>query len=149
MNTTHSKYAARSALALAIAALAVPLAATAANDPSSPSSPSATPTQGSTSQGSSTKQKNKTGVSKRAKTGSDQQIADRVATALSNDNSMDGAAIIVVVDDGQVALDGTTADASQSAHAMQVAQDAAGPAVIVVDDLQPAALVIAPAPATR
>jgi osmotically-inducible protein OsmY len=157
-NKTPSKLAARGAIALAVAALAAPFGAAAANDTSSQSSPSSTSPQGSMSQGStsqgstsgsSTKQRGSNKVSKRATSGSDQQIADRVASALSNDSSMDGAAIIVVVDDGNVALGGTTADASQSAHAIQVAQDAAGPAIVVMDELQPTALVIAPAPATR
>jgi hypothetical protein len=149
INTTHSKYATPAAIALAVAALTAPLA-NAANDTSSPSSPSATSTQDrSSASGSSAKRQGAGKVSKRAKSGNDQQIADRVANALDGDSSLDGAAIIVVVDDGKVSLDGTTADAGQSAHAMQVAQDAVGPAVVVLDDLQPGAIVIAPAtPAT-
>jgi osmotically-inducible protein OsmY len=168
MNTTHVKYAAPAALVVA-AAFALPLGAQGANDASSqspqplPSTQSPSSSQGAASTQSSpssqssqssgkgsasaqsARHQGKGKVSKKAKSGSDQAMADRVSNALSSDPSLGGATILVIVDGGQVALDGTTADPQQSAHAMQVAQEAAGPAVLIVDDLQPAAVVIAPA----
>jgi hypothetical protein len=158
MNTTQLRYAAPAAFALAMAALGAPLGANGANDPASPQLPTHPATQGSPStQGtssskgaasaSSAKTQGKGKVAKKAASPNDQQMADRVATALSNDTSMNGATILVIVDGGQVALDGTTTDAAQSAHVMDVAQSAAGPAVLIVDELQPRAVILAPAPA--
>jgi osmotically-inducible protein OsmY len=164
MNETPVKYAVPALIALA-AAFALPLGVQGATDASSQpstssqsspssqsstSSPSSSASQSSSSssKGSASGQSAHPGkgkISSKAKSGSDQAMADRVSNALTNDASLAGATIVVIVDGGQVALDGTTADPTQSSHAMQVAQDAAGPAVLVVDDLQPAALVIAPA----
>jgi osmotically-inducible protein OsmY len=146
--TPHSARAASAAFALAAAALAAPLAAQgvestpAARSPSSPSSLSSDPVLSHVSPGASA----------RGGSAADQAMADRVATALAADPALQGATITVIVDGGQVNLDGTTTDQAQAAHATDVAQAAAGPAIMVVaDDLQPTAIVIAPAapPATR
>jgi hypothetical protein len=167
MNTTHLQYAAPAAVAIAVAALAAPLGAIGADDtsgqstqsqsstqnPSSTSSTGSSSTQGASSSksaasGSSAKQQGKGKVAKRAASANDQPMADRVATALSDDTSLNGATILVIVDGGQVALGGTTADTAQSAHAMDVAQSAAGPAVMIVDQMQPQAVLLTPVPTT-
>jgi hypothetical protein len=155
MNTTNSKYAAPAAIALAIAALAAPLGAIGANDassqssqaPSSAQNPSSASSTGSATS-SSAKKQGKGKVAKKAASANDEQMADRVATALSDDTSLDGATILVIVDGDKISLDGTTADAAQSAHAMDVAQSAAGPAVLIMDELQPQAVLLVPVPVT-
>jgi hyperosmotically inducible periplasmic protein len=69
---------------------------------------------------------------------SDRAVAERVMDALANDPALEGAAITVLVDEGQVRLSGTARDEDQAAYAREVAQDAAGPAVAVsAESLQP------------
>lgn len=69
---------------------------------------------------------------------SDRAVAERVMDALANEPALQGAAITVLVDEGQVRLSGTARDEDQAAYALEVAQDAAGPAVAVSgESLQP------------
>lgn len=69
---------------------------------------------------------------------SDRAVAERVMDALANDPALEGAAITVLVDQGEVRLTGTARDEDQAAYAREVAQDAAGPAVAVsAESLQP------------
>jgi hypothetical protein len=69
----------------------------------------------------------------------DNGIAERVMRALSDDPALEGAAITVLVDHGNVSLSGTAEDDDQADYATKVAQDAAGPAAHVSsDNLQPA-----------
>lgn len=69
---------------------------------------------------------------------SDRAVAERVMDALANDPALEGAAITVLVDQGQVRLSGTARDEDQASYALEVAQDAAGPAVAVsAQSLQP------------
>ena len=68
----------------------------------------------------------------------DRAVAERVMDALANEPALEGAAITVLVDEGQVRLSGTARDEDQAAYAREVAQDAAGPAVAVsAESLQP------------
>ena len=69
---------------------------------------------------------------------SDRAVAERVMDALANDPALEGAAITVLVDQGQVRLSGTARDEDQASYALEVARDAAGPAVAVSgESLQP------------
>jgi osmotically-inducible protein OsmY len=69
---------------------------------------------------------------------SDRAVAERVMDALANEPALEGAAITVLVDEGQVRLTGTARDEDQASYALEVAQDAAGPAVAVsAESLQP------------
>jgi BON domain-containing protein len=69
----------------------------------------------------------------------DDAIAERVQRALADDPALEGAAITVLVDHGNVSLSGTAEDDGQADYATQVAQDAAGPSARVSsDNLQPA-----------
>ena len=69
----------------------------------------------------------------------DDAIAERVQRALADDPALEGAAITVLVDHGNVSLSGTAEDDGQADYATKVAQDAAGPAAHVSsDNLQPA-----------
>lgn len=69
----------------------------------------------------------------------DDAIAERVQRALADDPALEGAAITVLVDHGNVSLSGTAEDDDQADYATKVAQDAAGPAAHVSsDNLQPA-----------
>ena len=69
---------------------------------------------------------------------SDRAVAERVMDALANDPALEGAAITVLVDQGQVRLSGTARDEDQASYALEVAQDAAGPAVAISgESLQP------------
>jgi hyperosmotically inducible periplasmic protein len=68
----------------------------------------------------------------------DRAVAERVMDALANEPALEGAAITVLVDEGQVRLSGTARDEDQAAYALELAQDAAGPAVAVsAESLQP------------
>lgn len=58
-------------------------------------------------------------------------VAERVTDALANEPALEGSAITVLVDEGTVRLSGTTRNDDQASHAVEVAQDAAGPAVPV------------------
>jgi len=62
---------------------------------------------------------------------SDRAVAERVMDALANEPALEGAAITVLVDEGQVRLTGTARDEDQASYALEVAQDAAGPSVAV------------------
>ena len=69
---------------------------------------------------------------------SDRAVAERVMDALANEPALEGAAITVLVDEGQVRLTGTARDEDQASYALEVAQDAAGPSVAVsAESLQP------------
>jgi len=69
----------------------------------------------------------------------DNAIAERVMRALADDPSLEGAAITVLVDHGNVSLSGTAESDQQADYATKVAQDAAGPtAHVASDNLQPA-----------
>jgi hypothetical protein len=69
----------------------------------------------------------------------DDAIAERVMRALAEDPALEGAAVTVLVDHGNVSLSGTAEDDDQAEYATQVAQDAAGPgAHVSSDNLQPA-----------
>ncbi len=69
----------------------------------------------------------------------DDAIAERVQRALAADPALEGAAITVLVDHGNVSLSGTAEDDGQAEYATQAAQDAAGPgAHVSSDNLQPA-----------
>jgi hypothetical protein len=69
----------------------------------------------------------------------DGAIAVRVQRALSDDPALEGAAITVLVDHGNVSLSGTAEDDDQAEYATRIAQDAAGPgAHVSSDNLQPA-----------
>ena len=72
---------------------------------------------------------------------SDRAVAERVMDALAEDPALEGSRITVLVDQGTVRLSGTARDEDQAAYALQVAQDAAGPAVSVSGDT------LAPGPA--
>lgn len=68
----------------------------------------------------------------------DRAVAERVMDALANEPALEGAAITVLVDEGRVRLSGTARDEDQAAYALELAQDAAGPAVAVsAESLQP------------
>jgi len=70
---------------------------------------------------------------------SDRAVAERVMDALAEDPALDGSQISVLIDQGSVRLSGTTRDEDQAAYALQVARDAAGPAVQVSGEaLEPA-----------
>ncbi len=117
-------HAGRAAL-LALAALALPAAADVRVLPSRPPVVSGTAAAGPN-------------VAAASETG-DNAIAQRVMRALAGDPALEGAAITVLVDHGNVSLSGTTEDDGQAEYATQVAQDAAGPAAHVAsDNLQPA-----------
>jgi len=62
---------------------------------------------------------------------SNRAVAERVMDALANEPALEGAAITVLVDEGQVRLTGTARDEDQASYALEVAQDAAGPSVAV------------------
>ena len=62
---------------------------------------------------------------------SDRAVAERVMDALAEDPALEGSRITVLVDQGTVRLSGTARDEDQAAYALEVAQDAAGPAVAV------------------
>jgi len=69
---------------------------------------------------------------------SDRAVAERVMDALANEPALEGAAITVLVDQGEVRLSGTARDEDQASYALEIAQDAAGPAVVVsAESLQP------------
>lgn len=69
----------------------------------------------------------------------DDAIAERVMRALAEDPGLEGTAITVLVDHGNVSLSGTTEDDQQADYATRIAQDAAGPgAHVSSDNLQPA-----------
>ena len=69
---------------------------------------------------------------------SDRAVAERVMDALANEPALEGAAITVLVDEGRVRLSGSARDEDQASYALEVAQDAAGPAVAVsAESLQP------------
>jgi hypothetical protein len=69
----------------------------------------------------------------------DNSIAERVMRALADDPALEGTAITVLVDHGNVSLSGTAEDDGQADYATKVAQDAAGPgAHVSSDNLQPA-----------
>jgi len=62
---------------------------------------------------------------------SDRAVAERVTDALANEPALEGSAITVLVDEGTVRLSGSTQNEDQASRAVEVAQDAAGPAVPV------------------
>jgi osmotically-inducible protein OsmY len=69
----------------------------------------------------------------------DNALAERVMRALADDPALEGAAITVLVDHGNVSLSGTSEDDDQADYATKVAQEAAGPtAHVASDNLQPA-----------
>lgn len=61
----------------------------------------------------------------------DRAVAERVMDALAAEPALEGAAITVLVDQGRVRLSGRAQDEDQAAYALEVARDAAGPAVDV------------------
>ena len=66
----------------------------------------------------------------------DRAVAGRVVDALAGEPALEGAAITVLIEQGRVRLAGTTRDEDQAAYALEVARDAAGPAVdVAADDL--------------
>jgi hypothetical protein len=79
----------------------------------------------------------------------DRAVLDRVVTALQQDPLLQGASISVLLDnDGQLVLEGTTLDDDQADHANSVAQEAAGGSVTVVDGLDATPDLSAPRPAS-
>jgi hypothetical protein len=68
----------------------------------------------------------------------DRAVAERVMEALAEEPALEGSAITVLVDEGRVRLSGTARDGDQAAYALEIAKDAAGPAVEVTgEDLRP------------
>jgi hypothetical protein len=68
----------------------------------------------------------------------DRAVAERVMEALAAEPALEGSAITVLVDGGRVRLSGTARDEDQAAYALEIAKDAAGPAVDVDgEDLRP------------
>jgi hypothetical protein len=68
----------------------------------------------------------------------DRAVAGRVMEALAEEPALEGSAITVLVDEGRVRLSGTARDEDQAAYALEIAKDAAGPAVEVTgEDLRP------------
>ena len=64
----------------------------------------------------------------------DRAVAERVMDALAAEPALDGSAITVLVDQGRVRLSGRARDEDQAAYAVEVARDAAGPAVDVTGE---------------
>lgn len=65
---------------------------------------------------------------------SDRAVARRVMDALAEDPALEGSQITVLVDQGAVRLSGTARDEDQAAYALEIARDAAGPAVAVTGE---------------
>lgn len=64
----------------------------------------------------------------------DRAVAERVMEALAGEPALEGAAITVLVDEGGVRLSGSARDEDQAAYALEIAQDAAGPAIRVTGE---------------
>jgi hypothetical protein len=64
----------------------------------------------------------------------DRAVAERVMDALATDPALEGSAITVLVDQGRVRLSGRARDEDQAAYALEIARDAAGPAVDVTGE---------------
>ena len=64
----------------------------------------------------------------------DRAVAERVMDALATAPALEGSAITVLVEQGRVRLSGRARDEDQAAYALEVARDAAGPAVDVTGD---------------
>jgi len=112
-------------LALAAAALALPAVADVRALPSPPSV-----VKGSTALMPNVASSSATG---------DDAIAERVMRALAEEPGLEGSAITVLVDHGNVSLSGTAESDDQAEYATRIAQDAAGPgAHVSSDNLQPA-----------